>query len=302
MFTLAHLSDIHLSPMPLVKRRELMSKRVLGYFNWHRGRKLAHRRDILDLMTKDLIERKPDHIAVTGDLVNLGLPEEFLRAADWLNDLGPPGRVTAIPGNHDAYVRLHPEAGTRHWRPFMQANDEGEALFPTPEALFPFVRRFGDVAIVATSSAIPTMPFIAAGKIGSLQRALLARALDALGREGLFRVVLIHHPPLRHQAGWQRGLRDASEFTSVLTQHGAELVLHGHMHTQTVHELQTATGTAHVIGVPSASEAVEGRIPAARYNTYTIARAGSGWHVEMAGRAAGEGQAFECERRVLKAR
>jgi len=70
-----------------------------------------------------------------------------------------------------------------------------------------------------------------------------------------------------------------------------------------VHELPTATGPALVIGVPSASEAVEGRIPAARYNTYSIARQRTGWHVEMAGRAAGAaGHVFECERRVLRER
>ena len=303
MFTLAHLSDIHLSPVPRAKRRELMSKRVFGYVNWHRGRKFVHRREILDLITSDVVEQKPDHIAVTGDLVNLGLPEEFLRAAEWLNRLGPPARVTAIPGNHDAYVRLHPEAGTFHWRPFMEANDEGAALFPTPATRFPFVRRFGDVAIVALSSAIPTMPFIAAGKVGSVQRGLVAGALDDLARAGLFRVVLIHHPPLRHQAGWHRGLRDAGKFTEILKRHGAELVLHGHIHAQTVHELPTATGTALVIGVPSASEAVEGRIPAARYNTYAIARTGAGWRVEMVGRAVGgPDHVWECERRVLRER
>ena len=130
MFTLAHLSDIHLSPMPRARRRELMSKRVLGYVNWHRGRKYVHRREILDLITRDIVEQEPDHIAVTGDLVNLGLPEEFLRAAEWLHHLGPPSKVTAIPGNHDAYVRLHPEAGTRHWQPFMEANAAGAKLFP----------------------------------------------------------------------------------------------------------------------------------------------------------------------------
>jgi 3',5'-cyclic AMP phosphodiesterase CpdA len=303
VFTLAHLSDIHLSPMPRIKRRELFSKRMIGYVNWHRGRKFVHRRDVLNLLTRDVVEQKPDHIAVTGDLVNLGLPEEFLRAAEWLNHLGPPARVTAIPGNHDAYVRLHPEAGTRAWRPFMEANDEGAALFPTPPTLFPFVRRFGDVALIALSSAIPTMPFIAAGKIGTIQRELFAGALDDVARAGLFRVVLIHHPPLRHQASWPRGLRDAGKFTHVLKQHGAELVLHGHIHAQTAHELPTATGTALIVGVPSASEAVEGRVPAARYNIYKIARNGSGWHVEMVGRAAGGADhVFECERRVLRER
>ncbi|WP_158008106.1 metallophosphoesterase family protein [Methyloceanibacter superfactus] len=216
MFTLAHLSDIHLSPMPHAKRRHLLSKRILGYVNWHRGRKLVHRREFLDALTRDILERKPDHVAVTGDLVNLGLPEEFLRAADWLHHLGKPDHVTVIPGNHDAYVRLHPDKSTRHWHPYMQANEAGAALFATPETGFPFVRRFGDVGIVALSSAIPTMPFVAAGKLGKPQLAYLASALDRLGREGLFRVVLIHHPPLPGQSGWQRGLRDAKKLRDVL--------------------------------------------------------------------------------------
>jgi 3',5'-cyclic AMP phosphodiesterase CpdA len=302
VFTLAHLSDIHLSPLPRPRRRDLMSKRMLGYVNWHRGRKFVHRREILDLITRDIVEQKPDHIAVTGDLVNLGLPEEFLRAADWLHHLGPPSKVTAIPGNHDAYVRLHPKAGTHHWRPFMESNPMGERLFPTPPTRFPFVRRFGDVALIALSSAIPTMPFIAAGKVGTAQRELLGNALARLKQADLFRVVLIHHPPLRVQSGWHRGLRDAGKFKKVLQRHGAELVLHGHNHMQTVLELPTATGPAIIVGVPSASEAVEGRSPAARYNQYSIARDGGGWRVEMAGRsvAAAPEHVWESERRLLR--
>ncbi len=304
MFTLAHLSDIHLSPLPRARRSDLMSKRILGYVNWHRGRKYVHRREVLDLVTRDLIERKPDHIAVTGDLVNLGLPEEFLRAAEWLHHLGPPSDVTAIPGNHDAYVRLHPEAGTGHWKPYMQSNEAGEIIVPTPPSLFPFVRRFGDIAIVALSSAIPTAPFIAAGKVGSRQRKLLGEALGRLGDKGLFRVVLVHHPPLPGQSNWARGLRDAGRTTRVIRQHGAELVLHGHNHEQTLNEIETVSGTAYVIGVPSASEAIEGRLPAARYNEYRIARKRDGWRVEMIGRsvAANPEHVWESEHRVLRER
>ncbi len=289
--------------MPRAKRRHLLSKRILGYVNWHRGRKYVHRREILDLLTRDLIERHPDHVAVTGDLVNLGLPEEFLRAADWLHHLGPPSHVTAIPGNHDAYVRLHPDTSTRHWHPYMEANADGEGLFATPETGFPFVRRLGEIGIVALSSAIPTMPFVAAGKLGREQLACLASALDRLGREGLFRVVLIHHPPLPGQASWARGLRDAKRLREVIQAHGAELVLHGHDHRQTVYELETAGGPAFIVGVPSASEAVEGRAPAARYNEYNIERCGNGWRVEMVGRAAAStDQVWECERRALRER
>ncbi len=304
VFTLAHLSDIHLSPMPRARRSDLMSKRILGYVNWHRGRKYVHRREVLDLVTRDIVERKPDHIAVTGDLVNLGLPEEFLRAAEWLHHLGPPSDVTAIPGNHDAYVRLHPEAGTGHWKPYMQSNEAGEIIVPTPPSLFPFVRRFGDIAIVALSSAIPTAPFIAAGKVGSRQRKLLGEALARLGDKGLFRVVLVHHPPLPGQSNWARGLRDAGRTTRVIRQYGAELVLHGHNHEQTLNEIETVSGTAYVIGVPSASEAIEGRLPAARYNEYRIARKRDGWRVEMIGRsvAANPEHVWESEHRVLRER
>jgi 3',5'-cyclic AMP phosphodiesterase CpdA len=120
----------------------------------------------------------------------------------------------------------------------------------------------------------------------------------------LFRVVLIHHPPLPGQASWGRGLRDAGRTTGVIKQNGAELVLHGHDHRQTVHEIATVSGPAFVVGVPSASEAVEGRAPAARYNEYCIGRNGNGWHVEMIGRsvAAAPEHVWESERRVLRGR
>ena len=65
---------------------------------------------------------------------------------------------------------------------------------------------------------------------------------------------------------------------------------------------ETATGPAIVVGVPSASEAVEGRIPAARYNEYTIARSKRGWRCEMVGRsvAGAPEHVWESERRVLR--
>ncbi len=127
---------------------------------------------------------------------------------------------------------------------------------------------------------------------------------SGFGQEDLFRVVLIHHPPLKNQASWRRGLRDASAFTKILKEKGAELVLHGHNHEQTVHEVDTATGPAFVIGVPSASEAIEGSIPAARYNEYCIGRVDGGWRCEMVGRAvaASPEHVWEVERRVLRER
>ena len=70
-FTLAHLSDPHLPPLPVPRLRDLAGKRALGYLNWTRNRRKVHKRDVLDTLVSDLQGQKPDHIAITGDLVNL---------------------------------------------------------------------------------------------------------------------------------------------------------------------------------------------------------------------------------------
>ena len=74
-FTLAHLSDVHLQPMPPIGLGHWRPKRVLGYANWHRNRKDVHLRQVVDQLVADMAEQKADHIAVTGDLVNIGLPQ-----------------------------------------------------------------------------------------------------------------------------------------------------------------------------------------------------------------------------------
>ena len=105
-FRLAHLSDLHLGPMPRVRARSLMNQRVLGYLSWQKSRYRVHRRDVLDALVADLREQAPDHVALTGDLVNISLPAEFVQAAAWLRELGDAAWVTVIPGNHDAYVKV----------------------------------------------------------------------------------------------------------------------------------------------------------------------------------------------------
>src|SRR5687768_2136529 len=95
--TLAHVSDVHLSPLRGIELRHLNVKRSLGYLNWQRQRRRTHRRSTLDLVIADLLAHKPDHIAVTGDLINLGLPAEYEAARAWLHAVGPPHHVTVVP-------------------------------------------------------------------------------------------------------------------------------------------------------------------------------------------------------------
>jgi len=89
-FTLAHLSDLHLSSLNDVKVRELLNKRIYGYLKWQLKRRSEHRREVLDALLLNLQHTTPDHIAVTGDLTHLGLPKEFREARNLLQSLGSP--------------------------------------------------------------------------------------------------------------------------------------------------------------------------------------------------------------------
>src|ERR1700688_1711294 len=134
-FTLAHLSDPHLPPLPAARLRDLAGKRALGYLNWTRNRHKYHRREVLDALVADIQAQRPDHIAVTGDLVNLALEAEFAPAQAWLESVGPPQQVTVIPGNHDAYVRATQHRFAETLGNYLDGDDA-----PDSDAAFPFLR------------------------------------------------------------------------------------------------------------------------------------------------------------------
>lgn len=99
--TIAHLTDVHLGPIAGFSPRYWNLKRAAGYYNWMRHRRSAYRQDVLDRIVADIAAQQPDHVVVTGDLANIGLPQEHINALAWLKALGPPEHVTVIPGNHE---------------------------------------------------------------------------------------------------------------------------------------------------------------------------------------------------------
>jgi 3',5'-cyclic AMP phosphodiesterase CpdA len=299
MFVLAHLSDPHLGPIPTPRARELANKRGLGFINWYRGRHAIHRPEVLALVERDIAEHNVDHIAVTGDLVNLALTAEFAAAHQWLARLGPPERVTVVPGNHDAYVRAAAAHPLRYWGDYMRGDADGPITTPGAATHFPFVRRRGPVALVGLSTAVPTGPLMATGRLGADQLMRLADVLAALGREGAFRVVLIHHPPVSRFKQHMKRLIDAGPLRRIIAEHGAELVLHGHAHVHLLAWLDGPNGRVPAVGVPSASAAEDPHGHPAAYNLYAIERAGNGWRCEAVTRGVADGAVTEIERRSL---
>lgn len=247
---LAHITDVHLGPLPPARLAELMSKRALGFLSWHRRRHRLHRIDVLDALALDLAADPPDHIAVTGDLVNIALPAEFEQATRWLEATGRPESLTLVPGNHDAYAGKSYHQGWSHWHPFMQGDEQDRP------GTFPFVRRIGDkVALIGLSSAVTSPVGFASGKLGPAQLAALEVVLEKLGAEGLCRIILIHHPPLGPLIRRRRSLKDELALRGVIAAHGAELVLSGHQHVFMLGAIPGPRGPVPVIAGPSASMA-----------------------------------------------
>ena len=280
MFTLAHLSDPHL-PMPRARIVDLLGKRATGYANWWRSRVGLHRPEALAGIVADIKAENPDHIALTGDLVNVSLPEEFERASQWLTGLGPPDRVTLVPGNHDVYVATKWGQGLGRWGAYIAGDGEPPS---TGFEVFPTVRRRGPVALVGLNSGVPKPPFFATGTLGAAQIAAAEKVLAALGREGLCRVVLIHHPPLTTEKHFKR-LTDAAAFQAMIRRVGCEIVLHGHNHRSEVARIAGPRGSVPVVGVTSASAAAGSKYGRARYHLIGIERQETGWRLGMQIRA-----------------
>ena len=190
-FTLAHLSDPHLAPLPAARlartRRQACARAIC---NWTRTRHKYHRREVLDALVADLRAQRPDHIAVTGDLVNLALEAEFAPARAWLESIGDCEHVTVIPGNHDAYVRATQHRFAEMCGDYLR----GDGALTAGPVTFPFLRRRGPLALIGVSSAVPTPPLMATGWLGQAQLDALDGILSQLSAEPAFRVLLIHHP------------------------------------------------------------------------------------------------------------
>ena len=276
MITLAHLSDIHLAPLPPVRPRDLLNKRITGYLNWKIKREKTLDGDGLTRLVRHMREQNPDFTVVTGDLVNLALDAEINTALNWLETLGEPREVCISPGNHDAYVRGQLEKALTRWDGYAR----GETL---DASAFPFVRRVGEVAIVSCNSAVPSAPGLAVGRFEADQAERLARCLKRLGEGGYFRVVLIHHPPNQEQAHPRLGLYGARDFRRVIAENGAELILHGHTHQSSIYAIPGPHGNVPVVGVAAAGAAQNesGGHDPARYNLFAIQRLGTAWQCNM---------------------
>ncbi len=275
----AHLSDPHFTEPSFTNWREVANKRLLSLLSWRFNRCHKYRREVFEALVRDALEHS--HLLVlTGDLTQAGLEAECTQARDWLSQFEEPKQVCVIPGNHDSIYQGRGRQGQKppHWQDMWQ-------LWMGSEVGFPYLRVHAPVAFIGLSSAVPTAPFMASGRIDASQLAALPQVLRECREQELCRVLLVHHCPVPGVDSARRSLLNASALSEVIASEGVELVLHGHNHRWMRHELEVPTGKAPVLGAPSAASlgTAEGRYRAGYY-LLEVSRAVDGWRIEIEAR------------------
>lgn len=292
---IAQFGDIHLSfdgaVFPPIGLKEVRLKRALSMSSWVLKRSRHYRREIADVVMEDVVAAGPDIFACVGDVTNFGLESEFVAFADWFRSKGLPEGLL-VPGNHDAMVSESHVRKRLALRPWL-----GSKVLQ-PQRVSVMVRD--RVALVGVNTACPTGPFQAWGVIGRSERESLRQTLVELGRRGLCRVVVMHHPPLPGERS--RGLRCWQDFRNIVNECGAELVLYGHEHERSLSRIPMTSVS--VLGCPSASRlwkrgaGTEDKVRRMRFNPgwnlITISDVGTGWKVDVEARSF-DGDRWESE-------
>ncbi|MEM1385278.1 MAG: phosphodiesterase [Pseudomonadota bacterium] len=153
----------------------------------------------------------PDAVIVTGDLTDIGTPEEYALLRAEIDRLPMP--VYAIPGNHDR-------------REEMRAAFADHAYMPGEGALR-WVIDDHPLRLIGLDSVVPGHGH---GTLDAESLAWLDRQLDVDTRPT---IVAIHHPPFPTgiPAMDAIGCLNGSEMAAVIAQHGhVERVIAGHHH------------------------------------------------------------------------
>ena len=272
---IAHFSDLHVLSLEGVSPLRFLNKRLSGWANLRFKRNHTHRTSYVRAVAREIARVRADHVVVTGDLTNLALEQEFVAARTLLEEELhlTPDHVSIVPGNHDFYTRgaLRGRRFTEYFRQYVKC--DLDVAVDIGSGHFPFVRLRGPCAIIGLSSAVPRVPFVAAGVLGARQLAALRRALAHPEVKKRLPVLLVHHPlhnPPSRLKAYVEGLRDADQLIRALGDVPRGLVLHGHLHNRVWRTLKTSTGEVFAIGATSASLHHEVDTRMSGFNLYDI--------------------------------
>lgn len=196
----------------------------------------------LDWVKQEISERKPDAVAITGDLTMRARHREFAAATSWINSLDAP--VTVEVGNHDM--------------PYFNPIERFFAPYKRFHGMEEKVEReldLGCLSIIPLKTAVRAQPRLNWSK-GWITRNALDKCLSAIDAlpHGIRAVVAAHHP-LREVGTQGTALtKNGDEALRELAKRGVVAVLSGHVHDAFDILEDTVEGPVRMIGAGTLSQ------------------------------------------------
>lgn len=203
----------------------------------------------LDWVKQEIAERRPDAVAITGDLTMRARHHEYAAACHWIQSLDVP--VTVEVGNHDMpYFNLIERFATPYRR-FHSIKNLIEREIDLPA-----------IAIVPLKTAVRAQPRFNWSKGWVTDRALrkCLAAVDALPA-GTRALIAVHHP-LREVGTKGTALtRNGYKALCALAQRPVLAVLSGHVHDPFDIVEETAHGPVRMVGAGTLSQRLRSTPP-----------------------------------------
>ncbi|MGB7287041.1 MAG: metallophosphoesterase, partial [Salaquimonas sp.] len=149
------------------------------------------------------------------------------------------------------------------------------------EADYPIVRRRGRISLIGCNSARASAPFLATGYFKKGQADALEAILSAEKASGQCCIVLIHHPPVKSATQRYKRLLGAKRLRAVIARKGADLILHGHTHLQTLSYLEGPDKQVPVVCVPAAYQWHGHKKPPSGLNLFDIKPENGKWMIKL---------------------
>lgn len=206
-------------------------------------------RDALDWVRREIAEKRPDAVAITGDLTMRARHREFAAACAWIQSLDVP--VTVEVGNHDMpYFNLI-ERFTAPYRRFRQIEGLVEREIDLP-----------GLAIVPLKTAVRAQPRLNWSK-GWVSRSALRQCLAAIDAlPAGTRVLVATHHPLREVGTKGTALtRNGQKALDALARRPVLAVLSGHVHDAFDLPEPAGTGSVRMIGAGTLSRRLRSTPP-----------------------------------------
>ncbi|MXO65624.1 metallophosphoesterase family protein [Altericroceibacterium endophyticum] len=203
----------------------------------------------LDWVRKEVAQRKPHAVAITGDLTMRARHREFSAACRWIRSLDAP--VTVEVGNHDMpYFNLFERFVTPYKR------------FHAIEELVEREIDLPGLAIVPLKTAVPAQPRLNWSKGWVTDRALrkCLTTLDNLPT-GTRALVAVHHPLVEVGTKGTALTHGGQKALTELARRGVLAVLSGHVHDAFDLVQRTDAGPVRMIGAGTLSQRLRSTPP-----------------------------------------